>query len=175
MLELTATSALMAVAPFKGNDLAITERNEFSLIQISGFGKPFEKSLALAVGKLPAKIGQAAVNGARTVLRLAPQQFWVVGPVADAFDRDLPEECQVTSLSSSRFRIHIEGQRTRQLLAHCAQVDFHASAFKPGNFAMTGIHHTPVLIHCSADNSFDIYVLRTFALNLWEVLVDAAA
>ncbi len=39
---------------------------------------------------------------------------------------------------------------------------------------MTGIHHTPVLIHCTGENSFHIYALRTFALSLWEWLVDAA-
>jgi sarcosine oxidase gamma subunit len=31
-----------------------------------------------------------------------------------------------------------------------------------------------VTIHCIADNSFHIYALRTFALNVWEWLCDIA-
>jgi methylglutamate dehydrogenase subunit D len=46
--------------------------------------------------------------------------------------------------------------------------------FKPGQFVMTGFHHTPVTIHCIGDNSFHIYALRSFALTVWEWLCDAA-
>jgi len=41
-------------------------------------------------------------------------------------------------------------------------------------FAMTGIHHTPVLVHCVSDNRFEIYALRTFALSVHDWLTDAA-
>jgi sarcosine oxidase gamma subunit len=31
-----------------------------------------------------------------------------------------------------------------------------------------------VLIHCTSDDTFHVYALRTFALGVWEWLVDAA-
>jgi sarcosine oxidase gamma subunit len=39
---------------------------------------------------------------------------------------------------------------------------------------MTGIHHTPVLVHCTNENRFEIYALRTFALSVHDWLTDAA-
>jgi sarcosine oxidase gamma subunit len=39
---------------------------------------------------------------------------------------------------------------------------------------MTGIHHTPALVHCTSENRFEIYALRTFALSVHDWLTDAA-
>jgi heterotetrameric sarcosine oxidase gamma subunit len=39
---------------------------------------------------------------------------------------------------------------------------------------MTGLHHTPVLLHCTAEQRFELYAMRTFAMNVWEWLEDAA-
>lgn len=35
-------------------------------------------------------------------------------------------------------------------------IDLHESAFTPGKFAMTGLHHTPVLLHCTAAERFEL-------------------
>ena len=80
----------------------------------------------------------------------------------------------MTPLSSARCRIKVEGEKARAVLARAAAVDFSAKAFKPGQFVMTGIHHTPVLIHCTTADTFHVYALRTFALGVREWLVDAA-
>jgi sarcosine oxidase gamma subunit len=29
-------------------------------------------------------------------------------------------------------------------------------------------------VHCTGDNSFDVYVMRTFAMNVWDAVTDAA-
>ena len=55
-----------------------------------------------------------------------------------------------------------------------APVDFHPSVFTPGSVALTGIHHTPATIHCTGEDAFDIYVMRTFARDLWDAITDAA-
>jgi hypothetical protein len=39
---------------------------------------------------------------------------------------------------------------------------------------LTGLHHTPVLLLRSAQNRYEIFALRTFALSVWEWLTDAA-
>ena len=40
--------------------------------------------------------------------------------------------------------------------------------------ALTGIHHTPVLVHRTSEQRYEIYAMRTFALSVWEWLSDAA-
>lgn len=163
MLE--AHSPLGAAARFERDGVTLFEAPGFTLTQIAGEDKVLKKLL----GKLPAKVGTAQENDDRTLLRVGPKQFWVVGETVAP-----SEGVYVTPLSSGRTRIALEGPRARQLLAACASIDFDSSHFKPGQFVMTGIHHTPVTIHCTSDNGFHIYALRTFALNVWEWLCDIA-
>lgn len=164
-------SPLASVSAFAADGIAIVEEGGFTLTQVAGFEKAFEKDLAAAIGKLPAKVGATHVNDICTVMRVAPQQFWCIGAAALP---ELPASCLVTPLSSARCRIKLDGEKARTVLSRAAAVDFGAKAFKPGQFAMTGIHHTPVLIHSTAADTFHVYALRTFALGVWEWLVDAA-
>ncbi len=169
-IMLDARSPLASVSAFSAKDVGLREEGGFALTQVAGFGKAFEKPLAAAVGKLPAKVGVAHDNAGYTVMRTGPRQFWCVG---DAEVAALPPDCVVTPLSSSRCRIRVEGALARRVLARAAALDFDARHFKPGHFVMTGIHHTPVLIHCVGADAFHVYALRTFALAVWEWLVDA--
>jgi len=168
---LREVSPLASVSAFTADGIRIAEEGGFALTQVSGFGKAFEKDLAGVIGKLPAKVGVAQVNDVCTVMRVAPQQYWCVGTAALP---ELPSSCLVTPLSSARCRIRVEGDKARTVLSRAAAVDFGAKAFKPGHFVMTGIHHTPVLIHCTTADTFHVYAMRTFALGVWEWLVEAA-
>jgi methylglutamate dehydrogenase subunit D len=167
-------SALASARPYKSSVLTIAERPGFTLTQVAGLTVDFEDRLAGFIGKLPASVGLVHDHGGRSVMRVGPAHFWIIGPeTGDAVPRQSGIDA-VTPLSHSRSRICIEGAPARDVLAKLMPLDFHPSAFTPGNFALTGMHHTPVTVHCTSANSFDIYVLRTFALNLWEVLTDAA-
>ena len=106
-------------------------------------------------------------------MRTGPSQFWLVGPETDDLPAKLHGLCAVTPLSHGRTRIAIAGTPARAVLSTGIALDFHPSAFTPGMFAMTGVHHMPVLVHCTGDDAFDIYALRTFALTVWEWLTDA--
>jgi heterotetrameric sarcosine oxidase gamma subunit len=170
-ISLAARSPLEGHAAHAADGISISEDAGFTLTQVAGFGKAFEKDLAGVVGKLPSKIGTVGGDEAYTVFRIAPQQFWIAGPSAL---QGLPETALVTPLSSSSCRILLEGEKARAVLARCAPVDFDARHFKPGHFLKTGIHHTPVLIHCRAAQGFHLYAMRSFALSTWEWLVDAA-
>jgi methylglutamate dehydrogenase subunit D len=118
---------------------------------------------------LPTKRGAVVEHDGRALLRVSTKQLWTIGdaPVAN-------EGIYITPLSSGRTRILLEGPKAREVLSACALIDFSPSEFKPGQFVMTGIHHTPVTIHCIGENGFHIYALRTFALNVWEWLCDIA-
>ena len=108
------------------------------------------------------------------IFRIGPAQFWIVGPETDDTAARLQGQCAVTPLSSSRVRIALEGAPAREVLSKLMPVDVHPTVFTPGTVALTGIHHTPVTVHCTGENAFDIYVMRTFALNAWEAITDAA-
>ena len=162
---LDVSSPLGFDARFERAGVTLSEAAGFSLTQVAGDDKALKKVL----GKLPAKVGAVIEQDGRSLLRVAAKQFWVLGETVEA-----GEGVYVTPLSSGRTRVLLEGSRARDVLAACALIDFEAGLFKPGQFVMTGIHHTPVLIHCIGDDSFHIYALRTFALNVWEWLCDVA-
>ena len=161
MLE--AVSPLVDHVAHDAEGLALREAPGFTLIQYAGS----ERVLARELGVEPA-IGKVEKSEGRTFIRVAPRQIWVLGKEIET------RQCHATPLSSGRSRFALEGEKARALLAACAPVDFSRAAFGTGAYVMTGIHHTPVLVHCTGPESFHIYVMRSFALSVWESLVDAA-
>jgi sarcosine oxidase subunit gamma len=166
-------SALASAHPFAWAALTLGEVRGFTLTQVTGFGN-FETEVAALAGPLPATADRAVESNGRTIFRIAPHGFWFVGPENDNLAATLAGKAVVTPLSSSRSRISIEGRAARDLLSKGIPLDLHESVFVPGKFAMTGLHHTPVLLHCTAAQRFELYAMRTFALNVWEWLEDAA-
>lgn len=167
-------SALASATPYVSPVLTIAERPGFTLTQVAGLDAGFESKLAALVGPLPEAVSRAAHHHGRTLFRIGPAQFWVIGPETDDLAQRLAGQCAVTPLTSSRVRIALDGAPAREVLARLAPVDVHPTVFTPGSVALTGIHHTPVTIHCTGDNAFDIYAMRTFAMTVWEVVSDAA-
>ena len=172
MLE--RASALATAHPFAWAALTLGEVRNFTLTQVAGFSKVAESNIAEIAGLLPQMNDQAIESNGRTIFRTGPLTFWFVGPENDDLGARLAGKAIVTPLTSSRTRISIEGRAARDVLLKGIPVDLHPSMFTPGKFAMTGLHHTPVLLHCVAENRFELYAMRTFALNIWEWLEDAA-
>lgn len=166
-------SALASARPYVSSVLTIAESPGFTLTQVAGLDGEFEARLSAVVGALPEKVSPAQVNGERTIFRIGPAQFWIVGPQVDDAASRLHGQCAVTPLTSSRVRIALAGAPAREVMAMLAPVDFHPSVFSPSTVALTGIHHTPVTIHCTGENAFDIYVMRTFARDVWDAITDA--
>lgn len=167
-------SALASAKAYKSAVLTIAERPGFTLTQVAGLSPDFETKLAAVVGPLPATVARAQANDARTLFRIGPYHFWIVGPETDDAGSRLQGHCAVTPLTSSRVRIGIAGAPAREVLAMLIPVDLHVSVFTPGTVALTGIHHTPVTVHCTGENAFDVYVMRTFARDVWDAITDAA-
>lgn len=162
---LDVRSALTAGTTAAINNVTLAEASGFTLTQVAGSDKELKKAL----GKLPPAIGTVLEHNGRTLMRIGPKQLWVLGDAPAA-----ATGCYITPLSSGRTRIALSGAAARDVLSSCAAIDFHPAHFKPGQFVMTGIHHTPVLIHCVDEDEFHVYTLRTFALAVWEWLADAA-
>ncbi len=168
-------SALASARPYVSSVLTIAERAGFTLTQVAGLSPDFETKLSAAVGPLPGSVSRAQVNGERVIFRIGPAQFWIVEPEAGTTPARLDGVGAVTPLTSSRVRIAIAGAPAREVMAMLAPVDFHPAVFTPGAVALTGIHHTPVTIHCTGENAFDTYVMRTFARDVWDAITDAGA
>jgi len=166
-------SALATAHPFAWAALTLGEARDFTLTQVAGFGN-FGADLAAIAGALPETNDQVVESNGRTIFRTGPQAFWFVGPEKDDLAALLSGKAVVTPLSSSRSRISIEGCAARDVLRKGIPIDLHESVFTPGKFAMTGLHHTPILLHCTGENRFELYAMRTFAMNVWEWLEDAA-
>ena len=155
----------------------------WSLLQMAGFKDTIgnvEAILERLVGIAPPKqIGNALAADRRLIMRTGPEQFWIVGSVTDELAAALGREIDggtgaLTSLSHSRTRILIEGERARHVLSKGITIDLHPSVFGPHDFAMTGLHHTPILVLCTGPNRYEVWAMRTFALTVWEWLIDAA-
>lgn len=156
----------------------------FGLLQVAGFRKTMgevERVVGTACGCIvPRRLSDTVRAGDLTVLRTGPEQLWIVGPaerlgVEEAIRTGIgPTVGAVTPLSHSRTRIFIEGEMSRDVLAKGIPLDLHADVFAVGEAALTGLDHTPVLLHRVAADRYEIYAMRTFALTVWEWLADAA-
>ena len=156
------------------------EVTAWSLTQVAAFPSTldaFEDQLEAIVGELPLG-SHRVVPGEPTIFRTGPEQFWIVGPeagLAERLSRAISAELGVvTPLTHSRTRIFIEGNRAVDVLKKGVPLDFHVQVFKPGQAALTGLHHTPILIHRLREDRFEVYAMRSFALSLWDWLTDAA-
>jgi methylglutamate dehydrogenase subunit D len=164
--------------------LRLGEVRNWTLVQVAGFPSTLADlellvSAALGTPSLPVRIGNVVEAGARRIFRTGPEQFWILASASDTLAAHLqdivtPSMGTMTPLSHSRSRIFIEGDAAAEVLAKGIPLDFHASVFGVGQFALTGLHHTPVLIHRSGELRYEIYAMRTFALSIWEWLTDAA-
>ena len=163
--------------------LKIGEVRGWSLIQIAAFASTLPQLQSAAeplLGfDLPQRIGVAQEMEGRLVMKTGPEQFWILGPAHDDLSKRLltavaPAVGAVTPLSHSRTRIFIEGADAREVLARGIPIDFHPEVFATGHFALTSLHHTPVLVHRVAAARYEIYAMRTFAFSIWELVADAA-
>jgi sarcosine oxidase subunit gamma len=163
-------SALAKAHAYRSPVLKIKDAPDFTLLQLAGD----EAAIVKITGALPLEVGAAVSQKGRTLFRIGPSHFWAIGTDGDGLARKLDGKCAVVPLSSSRTRILLEGSPARDVLAKGIAIDWHESAFTPGRFALTGLHHMPLVVHCLGAHSFHLYAMRTFAMSIYEWLTDAA-
>jgi methylglutamate dehydrogenase subunit D len=133
----------------------------FTLLQIAAYPgreKAFAKAMEPQIGKLPKFAGIAADRVLKTGLR----QYWLFGKSAD-----VPSELgAATDLSHSRVRLALDSPDAWRQLMGAVPIDLAPSIFGIGHFAMTGIHHTPVLLWRTGETRYEIFALRTFAASV---------
>lgn len=165
-----------------GRRLRLTEVRGWHLAHLCAF-PGHEEEFVLRVRACsgmdpPAEPYRGAAQGDSRLYRLSRDQYWWVAATSDAMirlSRELPSSAgTVTALSASRVRFRITGPAVRDLLAKGIALDLHPSVFPQGHCAQTGLHHTGVFLERVGDDRYEMYVQRTYAVSIWEWLIDAA-
>jgi sarcosine oxidase subunit gamma len=186
MLERTsAIAANLAAGGRDGADgrraLTIGEVRGWVLVQLgvlAGREMEFAAAAAPVLGASLPPSGAVHTSGRARIYSIARDQYWVVGTNAALAD-DLvtavdPAVGTVTSLSHSRVRIAVRGAAARPMLARLLTIDLDPIVFAVGQVRETGLNHSGVLCERSAQDRYELYVLRTYAVSSWECIVDAA-
>jgi heterotetrameric sarcosine oxidase gamma subunit len=163
--------------------LRLGEVRGWRLVQLAAFPATVaevERAVRPLLGvDLPAQGGLVITAQKRQLMKTGPEAFWVVTHEAEDLTVSLRAAVRsalgaVTPLSNSRTRIYIEGPDAPRVLSMGIPLDFQQQSFRVDHFALTGLHHTSILVHRSGEERYELYALRSFALWTWEWLTDAA-
>ncbi|PSH65950.1 MULTISPECIES: sarcosine oxidase subunit gamma [Phyllobacterium] len=166
-----------------GVGVTLRERKNLSIVQVTAWIDTIPAVLT-AIGSatglvLQNKPGLGRVAGEKSVFGFAPGRYFVVGATPDlelrlrsAISSDLGT---MIDLTHGRTVIRIGGPGSEWVLSKLFAIDFSEHAF-PIAYGRATLHHD---IHANIqridDETFDIYVFRTFARSFWQTLGHAAA
>ena len=130
-------------------------------------------------GALP-PTGRVASSSFGEVLGLGPDEWLVVGPDGQAGTIEAAVRPglaagagAVIDLSGNRIALLLDGPAARDVLASCVALDFHPTAFRPGQCAQTLVAKAPVVIQQLDERpSYRILVRPSFTGYLVDWLVD---
>jgi sarcosine oxidase, subunit gamma len=114
------------------------------------------------------------------LLKLGPDEWIVVSEAlkpADLFERvksELPNAAvAIVDLSCALKVLRLEGVAARDLLSGGCGLDLHSQSFPAGHSSRTRLAQLAVIIDCSSDDRFDLYVGRSYRAYLESWLRDA--
>ncbi len=159
----------------------LEEQRPAALAQING--APDEQRLGAALSVLGLERApeprRACTGKGATLLWTGPGQWLAVASstpakeFAPSLRRALEESgATVTDLSHARTVIRIAGPKAREVLLKGCPLDL--ELFQVNDCATSLLGHVSVQLHCVGDQTFDVYVFRSFGLATWEWLIDAA-
>ena len=137
-------------------------------------------ALGSALGvAVPAGPGETVPVDDALLARIGPEEFMLVcdhGPNRSAALRArIPADVgSVTDLGHARCRIRIEGEHCRANLSKLFPIDLRADAFALDQVRLSGHHHVPGMLHRLGPDSFDLYVMSTYAFGQLHTVIDAA-
>ena len=171
-------------APGAGPGVKIAERRDLNIIQVAAFAGEAEGvavAVAEASGVRPSGVACSAVSedGAAAIW-VGPDRWLIV----EKADRDLERllraalpagQAAITNQGHSRCVLRLTGPEVRNVLRKGTTLDLDATRFSPGEARATGLFHINALLHCRSEDSFDIYVARSFGRSFFELITHAAA
>ena len=164
--------------------IIIVERRALSIVQVAVWPGQVDvtmKAIEQATGVKPSPTACSAIQTEQTAaIWVAPDRWLIV----ETESRDLhalihntlsTEMAAITDQSHSRCIIRLSGSEARNVLRKGTTLDLDISHFKAGEARTTSLFHMNGLIHCLDENSFDIYVARSFGQSFFEIIMHAAA
>ena len=166
-----------------GPGITLSERPYLSIIQVAAYAETAVETGAVIQDLLgvapPTEPNRLILAGSIQICWIGPHKWWIVDTnqrhSADSLARQLGASAAVTAQGHGRSCIRLSGLNARDLLAKGCTLDFHASRFSAGHCAQTSLGHVNALINYIDDEpTFDLFVLRSYAVSFWEWTTDAA-
>jgi sarcosine oxidase subunit gamma len=164
--------------------VTLAERRELSIVHVAGNpdNKTFTKAVKTACAcALPLDPGMVSQAGNLSLVWLAADRWMAVssepapGVLEDALRKTCQNSAAVIDASHASTVLRISGKQARSVLMKGAPLDFHDRVFIPERAATTIISQCTVVLVCIGQDTFDLYVSRSFALHIWQWLTGAAA
>lgn len=164
--------------------VTITERPALSIIQVAAWAGQADAAAAgveKAAGVKPSRDPCSATqSGDSAAIWLGPNRWLIVekesrgldAAIRGAVDQDM---AAITDQSHSRCVLRLSGPEARNVLRKGTTLDMDPGYFKPGEARTTSLFHMNALTHCVGEDTFDVYVARSFGQSFYEVLTHAAA
>jgi sarcosine oxidase, subunit gamma len=129
----------------------------------------------------PGQISMSSRSGLNEtyVLCLAPD-WWLMVGYPEAEKKLAPLQLtadfhfSITDVSGQRTTIELTGPNARDVLAHLWEQDLREKSFPIDSVSQGLMAKAPVIVCHMAPHRYRVMVRSSFAVHLWEVLVDAA-
>jgi sarcosine oxidase subunit gamma len=178
--ERRSALAHLAKTADRSTALTVADVRREAIFQIASWPDmlaSIKRVLGEILGVAVPPLGHASVGPAAAILSLGPGRYLVTAPSSELRDRITaaitPADGSVTDLSHGRAILELAGAEAVAVLAKGLAVDLHLSAFPPGRVAQSVIHHIDVTVHRLEPDRFQLIVLRGFAEDFVEWLMDA--
>ena len=109
--------------------------------------------------------------------KIAPNRWFLSGTesLRDAIiSKVKPDEASLFDLTHGRSSFLIAGEKATWVLAKLFPIDFHLSEFPIDTGLATTHHGTFTQIYRADENTFDLFVFRSFARSFWHTLSTAS-
>ncbi len=153
------------------------------IVQAAGWPDTFDavsrRIAEAAGGTVPGTFGVAAVADTVTAIWAGAERLWFTADDPNLMSRFegkfMDDDAVFLDVSDSRTILRIGGLRARDVLAKGVAVDVHTSVFPVQAIAHTMVEHAGVLLHRVGPEAFELYVPRSYAVNLWHWLTESTA
>jgi heterotetrameric sarcosine oxidase gamma subunit len=172
------------VLDVRSEGVLLSERTGFEMVQLTAWPSTRARTRQTVSSILglepPEKPNTVSSFGPLRVLSLGPHKWLVVRPARTLSLRDQlgPQlDCDTATLvdfAAGRCVFSVSGERSRDLLAKHLPLDLSEPAFPVGSCAQSAIGHVGVLLEAESRTTFVVYVYRSLARHLSEMLADAA-
>ncbi len=112
-----------------------------------------------------------------TAFKIAPNRWFLSGTnaLSDAIVSKIKaDESSLFDLTHGRSSFLINGDKATWVLAKLFPIDFDLTAFPVDSGLATTHHGTLTQIYRAYENTFDLYVFRSFARSFWHTLSTAS-